>query len=68
MVIGVWIFIASKVDPDFLTEAGTSLFPIEHMLFGIPAVGPIICLLFVMVASIISILNFIKPEKKEEKE
>ncbi|MEE5995274.1 MAG: hypothetical protein V3G53_01825 [Candidatus Enteromonas sp.] len=68
LVSVVWLLIAKAVDPDFLTESGTALFPIEHMLFGIPAVGPIIALLFVGVASCLSIVNFIKPEKKEEAE
>ncbi|MBP5091620.1 MAG: hypothetical protein J6328_03575 [Bacilli bacterium] len=65
LVSSIWILIANSVDPNFLTEGGTALFPIEHMLFGIPAVGPIIAIIFVGVASCLAIVDFMKPEKKE---
>ena len=61
----VWVFISSKADPDFLTESGTALFPLDHMLMDSPPFGVLFAFLFPVVACIASIFHWIKPAKKD---
>ncbi len=78
----VWLLINEAVDPNFLTEISTPLFPFDHMKMSAPPLGPILCLAWGFVGSLAGLCHWLidrfllkkvpaeapKEEPKEEKE
>jgi len=63
LILGGWILIFEVFSPNFLTEAGTAVFPLDHMLQDSIAFGPIVVLSLSLLGPLMSFL-FSLPHKK----
>jgi sensor histidine kinase YesM len=64
LILFVGILISEKIAPNFLTEAGTSLFPVDHQLMSSKAFGPILLLLLTLIPSLSALIQGILKQKK----
>lgn len=66
----LFLLINEKVDPNFLTEIATPLFPFDHMKMSAPALGPMLCLILPALASLGGLLYslILKIKKKGKKQ
>lgn len=55
LLLFAWIMIAEAADPNFLTESGSALFPLDHMLMESYAFGPFFALFPSLLGSLISL-------------
>jgi hypothetical protein len=64
LLLFIGIVVSEKVVPNFLTEAGTSLFPVDHQLMSSKAFGPIILLLLTFIPSAVALIQGVLKQKK----
>lgn len=58
LALVAWVWIAETADPNFLTEAGTALFPLEHMLAESPAFGVIFAIFMSLVPPCVAFVSY----------
>jgi|GEM_PF-5671336 len=67
----LWMFLAEKADPNFLTESLTALFPADHMMIDAPAFSVLILFFTLLVSSLyfllVSLFGQTRRRKEEER-